>query len=153
MVLTGSRKSQYETRFREWGFRKYSKGTRPNDWKIVSYKVDKAKRLGKEARVYRLGKPVTPKVLRTQGFLKTLELKAFEQGELLINLRCFAVLDLTITLTLQHQHLRPHQISASACPLLHQEADVPKPLRLRLNVKQFPNNGPNLPIPTMEQQL
>lgn len=26
IVLIGSRKSQYEARFREWGFQKYSKG-------------------------------------------------------------------------------------------------------------------------------
>ncbi|KAK3346487.1 Clr5 domain-containing protein [Lasiosphaeria hispida] len=77
-------KSQYETRFKEWGFAKYSKGI-PADFKIANYRVDKAKRRGTEIRAFQRGKPVTPKVLRTRGYLTAHELGAFEQA---LNGRC-----------------------------------------------------------------
>ncbi|RYP50199.1 hypothetical protein DL768_004220 [Monosporascus sp. mg162] len=73
-------KSQYETRFKEWGFEKYSKGTPAEDFKIANYRVNKAKTCGSEIRAYRRGKLVTPRVLSTRGYLTVLELKAFEQA-------------------------------------------------------------------------
>lgn len=141
-MLNGFRKSGYETRFRQWGFEKYSKGTPADHFKIANYRVIKAKTCGINLQAYRRGKPVTLKVLRTRGYLTTLELKAFERGELLVILCCLRMLVLTTTL-IQLPHLRPRQISALECPLLHQEVST-LPVLLRFN-------DPHLPVPIMEQ--
>ena len=92
VLLNGFRKSGYETRFKEWGFEKYSKSTPAEDFKIASYRVNKAKT---RIQAYRRGELVTPGVLRKRGYLTALELKAFEQGELFIILCCLIILVLT----------------------------------------------------------
>jgi hypothetical protein len=95
--LIGSRKSGYETRFRKWGFQKYSKGTSANDFKIANYRVIKAQTRGSNIQAYRLGELVTPRVLGSRGYLTTRDLQAFEQGKRLIILCCLKLLVLTIT--------------------------------------------------------
>lgn len=54
-------KAQYEKKFKEWGFAKYSTG---QEWKAVSYHVLKRKREGKETDVYRDGKLIPPEKVR-----------------------------------------------------------------------------------------
>ena len=97
LVLNGFRKSAYETRFKKWGFEKYAKRTAADDFKIANYRVNKAKTRGSSIQAYRRGELVTPKVLGKRGYLTTLELNAFEQGESLIILCCLMMLVLTIT--------------------------------------------------------
>ncbi|RYP35223.1 hypothetical protein DL767_003889 [Monosporascus sp. MG133] len=53
-------KSQYETRLKEWGFEKYSKGTPAEDFKIASYRVNKAKTCGKLKAFEQASTPPTP---------------------------------------------------------------------------------------------
>ena len=75
-----SRKSQYETQLKKWDFKKYATGTAPRDWKAVNYKVEKAKKRGKQPQVYWQGQPVNDKVLGKHGFLTSFELNTFKQG-------------------------------------------------------------------------
>ncbi|KAK0718438.1 ankyrin repeat-containing domain protein [Lasiosphaeria miniovina] len=78
-------KAQYETRFRKWGFRKYSKSKKREDWLAISRKFEAAKAKvaktgsSKEPRLYHCGKLVTTKVLKTRSFMTFLEKRAFDQ--------------------------------------------------------------------------
>jgi hypothetical protein len=64
-VLTGFRKSGYETRFKKWGFKKYSKGIPADDFKIANYRVIKAETRGSNIQAYRRGELVTLRVLKS----------------------------------------------------------------------------------------
>jgi hypothetical protein len=78
--LISRSKSQYVRQLGQWGFTKYSKGTTSFDWKVASYKVAKAKKKHRNKTVELrrcFDRPVTAKVLRTQGFLTSSELAAF----------------------------------------------------------------------------
>jgi len=131
VILTGSRKSQYQARFREWGFKKYAKGTQQGDWKIARYKAEKAKKLGKKTEVYRDGKLVTPKILRRQGFTTFLEQQVLERGKSLTSRLCRGS-----NSNLQRQRLKPHQVSSSSSALLRRETDISMAPRLRLIAPQ-----------------
>ncbi|KAK0716857.1 hypothetical protein B0T26DRAFT_802161 [Lasiosphaeria miniovina] len=78
-------KAQYETRFRKWEFRKYSKSKKREDWLAISRKFEAAKAKvaktgnSKEPRLYHCGKLVTTKLLKTRSFMTFLEKRAFDQ--------------------------------------------------------------------------
>lgn len=46
VVLTGFRKSAYETRLKKWGFKKYSKGTLAEDYKIAATESTRPRLVG-----------------------------------------------------------------------------------------------------------
>ncbi|KAK3369237.1 ankyrin repeat-containing domain protein [Lasiosphaeria ovina] len=79
-------KAQYEIRFRKWGFRKYSKSKKREEWLAISRKFEAAKakvaKTGnlKEPRLYHCGKLVTSKVLKTRSFMTFLEKRAFDRA-------------------------------------------------------------------------
>ncbi|KAH6999192.1 hypothetical protein BKA56DRAFT_650322 [Ilyonectria sp. MPI-CAGE-AT-0026] len=66
-------KSQYVLQLGKWNYKKYSKDTDPHDWKVAGYKVDKARKRGKEVQLHLKGNLVTGKVLRTRGYLTSLD--------------------------------------------------------------------------------
>lgn len=71
--LTRLRKSQYVSQLGKWNYTKYSKDTDPHDWKVAAYKVSKAKKRGKQVQLHLKGNLVTGKVLRTRGYLTSLD--------------------------------------------------------------------------------
>lgn len=76
-LLNLTRKKQYETAFKKWGFRKNK--FNPEKWKVVNRKIQKRKReLGKESEVYVDGIKYPPKKVQVgilkHGFLSTTEL-------------------------------------------------------------------------------
>ncbi|KAI1735193.1 ankyrin repeat-containing domain protein [Xylaria scruposa] len=74
-------KAQYESRLKKWGMWKYAKGVSDNDWQIMLYKFESRRsKTGKEPQVYRLGKRITPRVIRSRGFMKYTERNALEQA-------------------------------------------------------------------------
>ncbi|KPM41956.1 hypothetical protein AK830_g4605 [Neonectria ditissima] len=66
-------KSQYVSQLKKWKFSKYSKDTDPRDWKVAGYKVSKARNRGRQVQLYLKGSLVTGKVLRTRGYLTSLD--------------------------------------------------------------------------------
>jgi hypothetical protein len=69
MLTTRTSKSQYETRLKKWGFRKYSNR---DDWLAVSSMLDTRRLQGKESSVLFDGKPIHKNRVRkgTQRYLK-----------------------------------------------------------------------------------
>ncbi|KAK7414165.1 hypothetical protein QQX98_006951 [Neonectria punicea] len=66
-------KSQYVSQLGKWNYTKYSKDTDPRDWKVAGYKVSKARKRGKQVQLFLKGNSVTGKVLRTRGYLTSLD--------------------------------------------------------------------------------
>lgn len=62
------RKSWYTTQLKEWGFRKNLKDVTPHDCKVASYKVNKARKMGRKVDLYFRGQHITPRVLRGERF-------------------------------------------------------------------------------------
>ncbi|KAI0188989.1 ankyrin repeat-containing domain protein [Xylaria flabelliformis] len=74
-------KAQYEYRLKKWGLWKYAKGVPDKDWQIMLYKFESRRsKTGKEPQVYRLGKRITPRVIKNRGFIKCTERNALEQA-------------------------------------------------------------------------
>lgn len=78
------RKSWYTTQFKNWGFRKNLKDVTPHDCEIASYKVTKARKMGRKVDLYFRGQRITQRVLRGERFFlsKTGEVKLDNQGRL-----------------------------------------------------------------------
>lgn len=76
-----SRKGQYENRFKAWGFRKNRKRA---DYQIISQKIDKRKRAGKESNIYKDEQLMDVKRLRKeisrQGHMSYMELLDSAKG-------------------------------------------------------------------------
>jgi hypothetical protein len=62
------RKSWYTKQLKNWGFRKNLKNVTPYDCEIASYKVTKARKIGRKVDLYFRGKLITPRVLRGERF-------------------------------------------------------------------------------------
>ena len=62
------RKSWYTMQLKNWGFQKNLKGVAPRDCEIASYKVAKARNMGKKVDLYFRGQRITPRVLRGERF-------------------------------------------------------------------------------------
>ncbi|KAI0546154.1 ankyrin repeat-containing domain protein [Xylaria curta] len=74
-------KAQYESRLKKWGLWKYAKGVPDKDWQIMLYKFESRRsKKGKEPQIYRLGKRITPRVIRSRGFMKYMERNALEKA-------------------------------------------------------------------------
>lgn len=79
-----TRKSWYTTQLKNWGVRKNLKDVTSRDREIASYKVAKAKKMGRKVELYFHGQHITPRVLRGERFFlsKIEEAKLDNQGTL-----------------------------------------------------------------------
>lgn len=57
-------KSQYENRFKKWGFRKHRKG---REWKDAYHRIEKRKRDGKDSSLYVDGVLIPKKKFRKEA--------------------------------------------------------------------------------------
>lgn len=82
------RKSWYTKQLKNWGFRKNLKDVAPSDCEIASYKVTKARKMGRKVSLYFCGQRITPRVLRGERFFlsKIDEVKLDSQSSLNLNL-------------------------------------------------------------------
>jgi hypothetical protein len=85
-----ARKSWYTTQLKKWGIRKNLKDVTPHDCKVASYKVARARKIGRNVDLYFRGQHITPRVLRGERFF----LSKLEE----VNLDNYSTLNLALLL-------------------------------------------------------